>query len=99
MRNIAGKKRVRQEDEDSDYLFANSPIVSAFCVWVVFFKLIGCYKMAPRLIQNRPGPVRCSECLVQCRYVAAAGRPGKRRLWVRSQPAPAAQRLSFWLWQ
>jgi hypothetical protein len=30
-----------------------------FCVWVVFFKLIGCYKMAPRLIHNRPGPVRC----------------------------------------
>jgi hypothetical protein len=39
-------------------------------------------KPAPRLIHNRPGPVRCSECLVQVRYVAAAGRPGKRRLWI-----------------
>jgi hypothetical protein len=30
-----------------------------FRVWVVFFKLTDCYKMASRLIHNRPGPVRC----------------------------------------
>ena len=31
---------------------------------------------ALRLIHSRPGPVRCSECLAQVRYVAAAGRSG-----------------------
>jgi hypothetical protein len=52
----------------------------------------------PRLIHNRPGPVGCSECLVQVRYVAAAHRPGKRRLWVSRELNPScsrAQRLSF----
>jgi chromosome partitioning protein len=56
-------------------------------------------KPAPRLIHNRPGPVRCSECLVQVRYVAAAYRPGKRRLWVSRELNPigcSAHRLSFW---
>jgi hypothetical protein len=73
-----------------------------FCVWVVFFKLIGCYKMAPRLIHNRPGAGALRECLVQVRYVAAADRPGKRRLWISRELKPAdsyAQRLSFWLCQ
>jgi hypothetical protein len=32
--------------------------VSFFVCGSFFFKLIGCYKMAPRLIHNRPGPVR-----------------------------------------
>jgi hypothetical protein len=31
--------------------------VSFFVCGSFFFKLIGCYKMAPRLIHNRPGPV------------------------------------------
>src|SRR5262249_41914248 len=34
-----------------------------FRVWDVFFKLIGCYKMAPTLIHNRPGPVHCDNGL------------------------------------
>jgi hypothetical protein len=43
---------------------------------------------ALRLIHNRPGPVRCSECLAQVRYVAAANRSGIRRLWVSRELKP-----------
>src|SRR5262249_47625517 len=42
------------------------------------------------------------ECLGQVRYVAAADRPGKRRLWVSRELKPTdskAQRLSFGLGQ
>src|SRR5260370_32477013 len=59
-------------------------------------------KLAPRIIHNRPGPVGLRECLVQVRYVAAARRPGKRRLWVSRELRPlgsSAYRLSFCLWQ
>jgi hypothetical protein len=44
----------------------------------------------------RAGGLR--ECLVQVRYVAAAHRPGKRRLWVSRELNPSCsrvQRLSF----
>ena len=63
---------------------------------------MGCYKMAPRLIHNRPGPGGCSECLGQVRYVAAADRPEKGPAaagWLSRELKPtgsSAQRLSFW---
>jgi hypothetical protein len=55
-------------------------------------------KPASRLIHNRPRAGALRECLVQVRYVAAADRPGIRRLWVSRELNPisvSAHRLSF----
>ena len=71
-----------------------------FDVWVVFFKLTDCYKMAPRLIHNRPGPVRCENAW-DGPLRRSGGPARKRRLWVSRELKPtgsSSQRLSFWPW-
>ena len=74
--------------------------VSAFSCVSGFLQLIGCYKMAPRLIPNRlfPGrPAAASNGSVQ----AFSQRTGPRRLWMSRELKPTrsrAQCRSFWLW-
>jgi hypothetical protein len=70
-----------------------------FCVLVVFFKLVGSYKMAPRLIHNRPGPGGCENAWDRSATSQQRNGPEKGRLWRSRALEPIVsrgQRLSFW---
>ena len=58
-------------------------------------------KPAPRLIHNRPGPVRCENAWYRSVTSQQRAGPEKRRLWVSRELNPSgssAQRLSLWFW-
>jgi hypothetical protein len=68
--------------------------ISFFVRGVVFFELIGSYKMAPRLIHNRPGPGGCENAwdrsaTSQQRNGPEKGHCGEVAHWSQSSPGPS----------